>query len=98
MSGPTLAVPLSRDTGEGRPRTGFLAWILAPGRRGPLLVAPAIATLVLVNIFPLMWSYGLSFFAYKANRLAVPPRWRGLDNYIDLLSDPDVWGASRTPR
>ena len=73
------------------PRGGFLRWWTDPKRRGPLLVAPAIATLVIVNIFPLMWSYGLSFFAYKANRLAVPPRWRGLDNYVDLLTDPDVW-------
>ncbi len=70
---------------------GFLRWWTDPKRRGPLLVAPAIATLVIVNIFPLLWSYGLSFFAYKANRLAVPPRWRGLDNYVDLLTDPEVW-------
>jgi multiple sugar transport system permease protein len=65
---------------------------MAPERRGPLLVAPAIATLVLVNVFPLMWSYGLSFFNYNAKRLAVPPHWRGLDNYIDLFTDADVWG------
>jgi multiple sugar transport system permease protein len=71
---------------------GFLGWLMAPERRGPLLVAPAIATLVLVNVFPLMWSYGLSFFNYNAKRLAVPPHWRGLDNYIDLFTDADVWG------
>ncbi len=89
----TFAVPLSRAAGEGgAPRGGFFAWLLAPERRGPLLVAPAIATLVLVNLFPLMWSYGLSFFSYKANRLGVAPRWRGLDNYVDLLTDPEVWG------
>jgi len=70
---------------------GFLAWLMAPERRGPLLVAPAIAVLFIVNIFPLMWSYGLSFFAYKANRLAVPPRWVGLDNYVNILTDADVW-------
>ena len=74
------------------PRAGFGAWLLSPDRRGPLLVAPAVAVLVVVNLFPLMWSYGLSFFAYKANRLAVPPRWVGLDNYVNLLSDEDVWG------
>jgi multiple sugar transport system permease protein len=74
-----------------RQKGGFLGGLMRPERRGPLLVAPAIATLVIVNIGPLMWSYGLSFFAYKANRLAVPPRWRGLDNYVDLLTDPDVW-------
>ncbi|HJT15156.1 MAG TPA: hypothetical protein VJ790_21210, partial [Dongiaceae bacterium] len=31
---------------------------------GGLLVAPAIAVLFVMNIFPLLWSLGLSFFAY----------------------------------
>lgn len=78
---------------EARPRAGggFFAWLLSPARRGPYLIAPAIAVLVVVNVFPLMWSYGLSFFVYKANRLAIPPRWVGLGNYTDLLTDEDVW-------
>ena len=75
-----------------RSAKGFLGWIMAPERRGPLLVAPAIATLVIVNIFPLLWSYGLSFFSYNAKKIAVPPHWRGLDNYIDLFTDEEVWG------
>jgi multiple sugar transport system permease protein len=73
-----------------RRRTGFLQWMLSPERRGALLVTPALATLFLVNIFPLMWSFGLSFFAYKANRIA-PPVFKGLDNYTDILTDPEVW-------
>ncbi len=55
-----------------------------------MLVAPAIITLVLVNIFPLLWSFGLSFFQYKANRVA-PPVFKGLDNYADVLTDPEIW-------
>ena len=58
---------------------------MSPERRGPLLVAPALITLFVVNIFPLMWSYGLSFFEYKANRIA-PPVFVGLKNYVDVLS------------
>jgi multiple sugar transport system permease protein len=73
-----------------RRRAGFLQWMLSPERRGPLLVTPALATLFLVNIFPLMWSFGLSFFAYKANRIA-PPVFKGLENYTDILTDPEVW-------
>lgn len=80
------AVPARRSA------RGFLGWIMAPERRGPLLVVPAIATLVVVNLFPLLWSYGLSFFNYNAKRLAVPPRWVGLDNYVDVFTDPEVWG------
>ena len=57
---------------------------------GGLLVAPAIALLFIMNIFPLLWSLGLSFFSYRANR-AKPPIWAGLDNYAKVLNDPDVW-------
>jgi multiple sugar transport system permease protein len=73
-----------------RKASGFLGWIMSPERRGPLLIAPAIVTLFLVNIFPLMWSFGLSFFEYKANRIA-PPVFKGLANYRDVLTDPEIW-------
>jgi multiple sugar transport system permease protein len=57
---------------------------------GGLLVTPALMLLFLMNIFPLLWSLGLSFFSYKANR-ARAPSWVGLDNYAKVLTDPDVW-------
>ena len=57
---------------------------------GGLLVTPALALLFLMNIFPLLWSFGLSFFCYKANR-ARAPTWVGLDNYANVLTDPEVW-------
>jgi multiple sugar transport system permease protein len=57
---------------------------------GGLLVAPALMLLFLMNIFPLLWSLGLSFFSYRANR-ARAPSWVGLDNYSRVLTDPDVW-------
>jgi multiple sugar transport system permease protein len=57
---------------------------------GGLLVTPALTLLFLMNIFPLLWSLGLSFFAYRANR-AKAPSWVGLDNYAKVLTDPDVW-------
>jgi multiple sugar transport system permease protein len=80
----------ARGQTASRGATGFLGWLMSPQRRGPLLIAPAIITLFLVNIFPLMWSFGLSFFAYKANRLA-PPVFIGLNNYADVLTDPAIW-------
>jgi len=87
---------MSRQAGQpaSRSAAGFLTWLMSPQRRGPLLIAPAIITLFLVNIFPLMWSFGLSFFAYKANRLA-PPVFIGLKNYADVLTDPDIWERFR---
>ena len=63
--------------------------------KGGLLVAPAIALLFVMNIFPLLWSLGLSFFSYRANR-ARPPAFVGLDNYKDILTDPTVWDRLQT--
>ena len=66
------------------------------GRRpGPLLVAPALATLVVMNIFPLLWSLGLSFFHFRANRLS-PPRFAGLNYFEKIISDPNVWDRLQT--
>ncbi|MEM0946736.1 MAG: sugar ABC transporter permease [Pseudomonadota bacterium] len=74
---------------------GFGAWLLDPKRRGALLVTPAILILFVMNIFPLLWSFGLSFFNYKASSQRVP-RFRGLDNYADVLTDDKVWERFQT--
>lgn len=62
---------------------------------GGLLVAPAIAVLFVMNIFPLLWSLGLSFFAYQSNNQAI--RFVGLNNYIKVLTNsiaaPSNWDA-----
>src|SRR6478609_11800537 len=60
---------------------------------GGLLVAPAIAVLFVMNIFPLLWSLGLSFYAYQSNQQSI--RFIGLRNYEMLLTDelkaPELW-------
>src|SRR5687768_7621036 len=63
--------------------------------KGGLLVAPALALLFIMNIFPLLWSLGLSFFSYRANR-ARAPVFVGLDNYRDILTDQAVWERLQT--
>lgn len=62
---------------------------------GGLLVAPAIALLFIMNIFPLMWSFGLSFFHYRANRLA-PPQFAGFHYYEKVMTDSAVWDRLQT--
>ena len=52
---------------------------------GGLLVAPAVAVLFVMNIFPLLWSLGLSFFAYQSNQQSI--RFVGLANYIKSLTN-----------
>ena len=84
------ATALAQQEGRARKAVGFVGWFLSPERRGPLLVTPAIITLFVVNIFPLLWSFGLSFFEYKANRIA-PPVFAGLANYSYILTDPEIW-------
>ena len=76
-------------------RTGFGTWLLDPKRRGALLVAPAITILFVMNIFPLLWSFGLSFFNYRARSLKVPT-FRGLSNYERVLTDDKVWERFQT--
>lgn len=74
---------------------GFGAWLLDPKRRGALLVAPALTILFVMNIFPLLWSFGLSFFNYKASSQRTP-KFKGLDNYADVLTDEKVWERFQT--
>ncbi len=61
---------------------------------GGLLVAPAIAVLVMMNIFPLLWSLGLSFYGYRADRQTMD--FLGLRNYERALTDPVVWDRLTT--
>lgn len=59
---------------------------------GGLLVTPAIAVLFVMNIFPLLWSLGLSFFAYQSNQQSI--RFVGLNNYIRVLTSDIAAGAN----
>src|SRR5205085_5597700 len=92
-----LAIPLLPPAisfwvcGAAAALVALSAVINAWGRyKGGLLVAPAIALLFMMNIFPLLWSLGLSFFSYRANRMK-PPVFVGLDNYQKIITDSVVW-------
>ncbi len=73
----------------------FYKWLLDPKRRGALLVTPAVLLLFVMNIFPLMWSFGLSFFHFKASSMK-PPRFAGFYYYEKVLADPVVWDRFQT--
>src|SRR5258708_32837293 len=49
--------------------------------------------LLAINVFPLIWTIRLSFTGYRANRPNAPLHWIGLNQYADILHDPDVWHA-----
>ncbi|MDR3495555.1 MAG: sugar ABC transporter permease [Ancalomicrobiaceae bacterium] len=56
-----------------------------------LFIAPSIILLLAINIFPLIWTIYLSFTNYRANRPNAPIKSVGIDNYVSILTDPDVW-------
>jgi multiple sugar transport system permease protein len=99
IPGAVLALPLGTAFWVALAAVALVALtavVNAWGRHhGGLLVAPAIGLLFVMNIFPLMWSFGLSFFHFRANRLA-PPTFAGLYNYDKVLTDPVVWDRLQT--
>jgi multiple sugar transport system permease protein len=59
-------------------------------------ISPAIALLLAINIFPLIWAIYLSFTNYRANRPNAPVENVGLRNYERVLNDTDIWMAMQT--
>jgi len=57
-----------------------------------LFLSPTMLLLLLITIFPLIWSLYLSFTRYSVIKdSATGPVWIGLQNYAQLLSDPNIW-------
>src|SRR5579871_4204730 len=61
-----------------------------------LFVAPTIALLLAINIFPLIWMIRLSFTSLNLSMSYLPLRFVGLDNFRDILTDEDVWDRLQT--
>ena len=58
-------------------------------------IMPTMILLILMNIFPLLWSLYLSFHRYKAS-MPTAPKFIGMRNYARLLADPEIWGYFQT--
>src|SRR5271154_4014180 len=56
-----------------------------------LFITPSIALLLAINIFPLIWAVRLSFTNFKSNLANQPIKFTGLANYVDILTDEDIW-------
>src|ERR1041384_6726315 len=57
-----------------------------------LFIAPTMLLLLAINIFPLIWTVKLSFTNFRANRPNAEVFNVGIDNYVSVLTDPDIWG------
>jgi multiple sugar transport system permease protein len=56
-----------------------------------IFVTPTILILLAVNIFPLIWTIRLSFTNFRANRPNAEVEFIGLQNYLRILTDEDIW-------
>ncbi len=71
----------------------------ASGHRSPWfgrsLLAPVLAFFIALNVIPTVWMIGLGFYKYTLN--LGDPRYVGTDNFTDIFTDQELWGAfSRT--
>lgn len=55
-----------------------------------MFILPTIILLILMNIFPLIYSLFLSFNDYSVISSDAPV-WVGLDNYVSILNDQQFW-------
>src|SRR3954447_14879272 len=80
---------------SGRLRPRFV-W-LTDRRLAAIFLTPTMLLLLLIAIFPLIWSLYLSFTKFSViNDANTGPTWIGLGNYVRLLNDPEVWGRFAT--
>lgn len=85
----------ARSPEQGRLRPRF-RW-LTDRRLVALFLTPTMILLLLIAIFPLIWSLYLSFTRYSVITDAnTGPVWIGLQNYAELLRDPNIWGRFTT--
>jgi multiple sugar transport system permease protein len=56
-------------------------------------LAPAVAALALIGIFPTVFALVNSFRRYNLAKPRDPTPFVGLDNYLTVLYDPSFWGA-----
>ena len=76
----------SQATSQARPRQRHLSDRAIIN----LFIWPTLILLILMNVVPLVYSLYLSFTEYSAVS-SQPPIWIGLENFIDLINDEDMW-------
>src|SRR5689334_10597110 len=87
---PRESATVTQPAEAGRLRPRFL-W-LTDRRLATIFLAPTMLLLLLIALFPLIWSLYLSFTQYSVIQDAASgPKWVGLRNYAQLLSDKNIW-------
>ncbi|WP_372661781.1 carbohydrate ABC transporter permease [Cohnella sp.] len=60
-----------------------------------IYVLPAVAFVLLMMLFPILYTVRISFFEWSMSAIT-PPKWVGLENYMTLLQDDRFWKAVRS--
>jgi multiple sugar transport system permease protein len=60
-----------------------------------IFILPAVILILLFSIFPLLFSFTLSFMSWDLSRLAGGVRFIGLTNFITLVNDARFWNTAR---
>jgi multiple sugar transport system permease protein len=82
---------VSRTTAHAPPKTKRRARFGdAQARAGVIFLTPAIIHLLIFTLIPVVIAFGLSFTSYRA---IDPPKWVGLDNYINIFEETLFWTA-----
>ena len=79
---PILRVPTRRQELSDRAIMNLFIW-------------PTLILLIIFNFFPLFYSLYLSFTSYRATSNSAPV-WIGVQNYVNILTDPALWQAFAT--
>src|SRR5689334_1698780 len=87
---PREGAPVAQSGADNQLRPRFV-W-LTDQRLKVLFLTPTMILLLLIAVFPLIWSLYLSFTQYSVIQdAATGPKWIGLQNYAQLLADKNIW-------
>lgn len=74
---------------------GMYQKVLGEYRLKLYFIGPTLLVLIIMNIFPLIWSLGLSFTNYSS-LMSKKLSFVGFTNYSRILSDPFIWKYFQT--
>ncbi len=56
-----------------------------------ILLGPMLVFFLVLNVVPLLWLLGVSFYRYKVTA-ARPAQYVGFENFIDIWKSSEMWG------
>jgi multiple sugar transport system permease protein len=86
---PTAASTPVPNPSRARPRRG------GTDRSKYVFITPTVVLILVLSIFPLIFSFALTFVSWDLSRLEGGIRWAGLNNFITLAHDGRFWNTAK---